>query len=85
MPARLKAADDIETAQTRHLQIEKHEIRAQFENRSQCGNAILRLAGNHDVVDLLQFLAQHFAGNWLVIDNQGLHHCHAAIRPGVIA
>ena len=66
-------ADDLETVELRHLEVEKHEVRTQIENHAQSFRPVARFADQVYGGQEGQFFAQDLAGDGLVVDNQRFH------------
>jgi hypothetical protein len=66
----LQPPDYVEASQPWHLQIQKNQLGRERLNGRECPFAILGFSDYRDRVELLQFLAQHPAGDGLIVDNQ---------------
>ncbi len=74
--SRRQAMDHVEAAQAGHLQIEQHQVGLQQGDLGQRFLAARCLARHGDIVEALQFLAQHLAGNRLVVNYQRSNRGH---------
>src|SRR6266481_4302782 len=79
-----KAFDHVETAEAGHLQIEQHEIRFQSSNLFERSLAVLGFAYGFDIRDGTQAVAQHLAGDRLVIDDQDADWRMAHLPGGIL-
>jgi diaminopimelate decarboxylase len=68
-----QALDHVEAAQSRHLEIQQHEVGLEALDLDEGVLAVPSLADHLDIRHRVQFVPQHLAGDRLVIHDQGAY------------